>query len=160
MQDEPVFDGDPEDKITHGACGKRESFMPQLAGNMFYWYCAVCKDWFVPARTSALPPPVQCREADSETMVSVLRAVAQPFESQLRPAPIGVEPSEAFYVIRKDPVENLWRLVKTQAGRTYFDAKEAALAAARAAADSPSCTEVRVLRCAQEVLEIMKGAGR
>ena len=156
LPDEPIFNGDPEDKITHRACGKQEAFMPQVAGNLFYWYCAVCKEWFVPARTSTLANPVQCREADGKTMADVMRAALEPLARYL--TPIGVEPSEAFYVIRKDSAENLWRLVNTPAGARHFDTKDSALAAARAAADSRDCPEVLVLRCAQEVIfKIMKG---
>lgn len=152
---EPVFRGDDEDKITHSQCGKRESFMPEYAGNLFYWYCPVCKEYFVPARQSPFAP-VQCLDSDSATMADVMRGMLEPMD--LKPSPVGTGPVEAFYVIRKDSVERVWLLVNTPAGAHHFDTREAALAAARAAADNPTYPEVRVLRCAQEVLSIMKGA--
>jgi hypothetical protein len=153
----PVFRGAEDDKIMHSPCGKRESFMPESAGNLS-WYCPVCKEWFAPARSCAFTS-VQCRDASPETLVDVMRAMYDFTSLELCPRPIGVLPREAFYVIWLDKVEYVWGLMKTPAGASHFDTREATIPAARAAADNPRCAEVRVLRCAQEVLEILKGAG-
>jgi hypothetical protein len=154
---EPVFRGTEDEKITHSPCGKRESFMPEYAGN-FSWYCPICKEWFAPARSSAFTP-VQCRDTSPETLVDVMRAMRDFTALELRPSPIGVLPTEAFYVIWMDKSEHVWKLTRTPAGAGHFGSREATVPAARAAADNPRCAEVRVLRCAQDVLEILKGAG-
>ena len=154
---EPIFDGDPEDKVTHRACGKREAFMPQWLGNLFYWYCPACQEWFVPARSSVMPPPVQCKEATGSEISDIMRVMVEPMV--FKPQPCGVDALEAFYVIRKDDEEGVWRLVKTPAGVSYFETDQAAREAARAAADRAHRGEVRVLRCAQEVVEVIPREG-
>jgi len=145
---EPIYRG--EGKITHAACGREEAWMPESAGNLFYWWCPLCKDWFVPARTSTFSP---------ETVLKYDEVDAGDFQRFLREGcyrPMGIAPHEAFYVVWLDRLENLWRAFPAPDGAPAFRDEKRARQAARAASDSPKAKEVRVLRCAQEVVEILK----
>jgi hypothetical protein len=76
--------------------------------------------------------------------------------NELHYSPMGVQPHEAFYVVWLDREENLWRMFRPSDGARAFTDTERARAAARAASDNPKAKEVRVLRCAQEVVEILR----